>query len=58
MFNSLIQGHKAIEGAQKDLLEKIVEFEHKLNSGTVSSDLNHLKASVQGKKTLALILIS
>jgi len=50
MFSSLIQGHKAIESAQKDLLEKLVEFEHKLNSGTVAADVNHLKSSVQGKQ--------
>ena len=50
MFNSLLKGQKLIENAQKDLLDKMTEFEFKLNSGSgsASSEIQYLRSEIQG----------
>ena len=50
MFNSLLKGQKSIEHAQKDLLDKMTEFEFKLNSGSgsTSSEIQYLRSEIQG----------
>lgn len=55
MFNSLLRGQTGIEQAQKDLLDKLIECERRINSGPVSADVQGIKYTIQGRKAFVFI---